>query len=122
MEQTEAYNAMLKQFIYDIMRKRVGKRNAITAEKVREVVSAVCGKYDNDRHTSYSTRKLIEEVMIETRLPIAATSYGYFVIETPEEYAEYIENLQGRIAGIKKRITVVNLAYYSDKQIRLAGV
>lgn len=49
------------------------------------------------------TREIIRELVLEDRIPIAATNRGYFVVETEDELAAYIENLEDRILGISER-------------------
>ena len=113
-------NTDIKSEIVSILKKHVGKDMAITVSKIHQLVTKVCGCYEQDPITSYTTRRLIEEVMDDTGLPIASNSKGYFIIETTDEYWDYIDNLNSRIKGIEKRIGIVTHAF-DNRQIRMLG-
>jgi hypothetical protein len=57
-------------------------------------------------------RTLIHEVMKAKRLPLVATSGGYFVPTTYEEVKEYVEGLQRRSLGNMGRAALVDVLWH----------
>lgn len=95
---------MLKK-IKKILEKHVGKENAISAAKIAKLI----GKQEDDTHAR--TRDILFKTAKKYKLPLAATSKGYYLIETEDEYNEYIDNLNKRIKGIKKRKKIITENY-----------
>jgi hypothetical protein len=91
---------MLEQ-IRDMLMPHIGKKNPITSKEISKKIGVI----EDDTHTK--TRYLILQCAYEYGLPLAANSNGYFLIESAEEYEEYINNLDFRIAGIEERKRII---------------
>ena len=99
---------MLKK-IKNILEKHVGKKNSVTSAKIAESIGI------KEDATHAKTRALIFECAQENKLPVAATNRGYFLIETQDEYNDYIKNLDDRIRCIEFRKTIVSDNYRRKK-------
>jgi len=105
----EKINRMIRR----IMMMHVGRENAITSAAIAKII----GNYFEDA-THQGTRESIKECLEESVLPIGANSKGYFLISSDEEYREYLDNLERRIMGIKKRARLVMEAWKDVKAKR----
>lgn len=92
----ENYNGM-KERVEELILDHRGAEDPISSREINEEI-------DVDSIGSFpGTREIIRELVLEDRIPIAATNQGYFVIETEDELAAYVENLEDRILGISER-------------------
>jgi hypothetical protein len=91
--------------IRKIMLDHKGRSNPIKSSEIRKRLSIP----DND--TSGATRALITKLILDEGMPIAATSNGYFYIETQQELAEYMAHLQDRITNTTNRMVTVFANY-----------
>lgn len=74
-----------------------GSVNPISAREINEVI-------DVDTVDSFPrTRELVREVLFEERIPIVSGNDGYYIVETEDELAAYLANLDGRIGNIAER-------------------
>ena len=105
----EKINRMIRR----IMMMHVGRENAITSAAIAKII----GNYFEDA-THQGTRTSITECLEESNLPIGANSRGYFLISSDEEYREYLDNLERRIMGIKKRARLIKEAWTEVKTKR----
>jgi len=98
--------------IEEILLKRKGKKNAITAREIARKV----GIRDND--TFVNTRMLIRKLMKIKQLPIGALDNGgYFIIENQKELGDYAKMLDRRANAIvtrKARAIVYFENYYKE--------
>ncbi|MFK8214634.1 hypothetical protein [Haloferax volcanii] len=86
-----------KDEIREIILEHRGADNPITSREINE-------RFDLDNIGSFpSTRAVIRELVMEERIPIAATSQGYFLIDSEEELEEYVDNLESRVMNITER-------------------
>ncbi len=91
--------------IRNILNQHVGKANKVTSSQIAKAI----GIEEDDTHAK--TRALIFKAAQKYHLPLAANNRGYFLIKSESEYDEYIENLNSRIAGIKKRKKIITENY-----------
>ena len=96
---------MVHDDIKNILENHTGNKNSITSKEIAKII----GITEDDTHSK--TRRLIFECAKKFRLPLAATNKGYFLIQTNEEYDEYIANLDERIEGIECRKKFVSDNY-----------
>lgn len=88
-----------------ILENHRGAANPITSRELSEQL------HDDKEVGSFpKTRFLIRDIMLEEKIPIAATHDGYFIIETESELKEYVENLEQRILGMSERKFAVQRA------------
>lgn len=94
------------KMIIDILLKHQGKENAITVQQIADMIN---------RHdlglTNPKTRFEIKDIIKREGLPIASCGKGYYLINTEEEYLEYVEQLKGRIKGIELRLRILENAW-----------
>lgn len=108
---------MSKKQIIEILKQHVGQENAITVKTIHNMVS----NRDDSGITNPITRAVIKEIIAEESLPIASCPRGYFVINTVDEFNEYIRNLQSRMGGIQDRINKVRIAYIRHRRGKGTG-
>lgn len=69
------------------------------------------------------TRALIKRAMREAAIglgmPIGADRRGYFLLHTPQEFFDYMTNLDNRVDGIRERQHICRKAW--DERKRLQG-
>ena len=95
---------MLEQ-IRLIMKKYIGKRNAITSAEIADML----GINEDDTHAT--TRDLLLQAAEEYSLPLAASNKGYYLIDSKAEYEEYMASLDNRIEGINRRKDIISKNY-----------
>lgn len=87
----------VKDQIEEIIRNHQGADDTVTSREINEELGL-------DNIGSFpSTRAVIRELVLEDKVPIAATTNGYFLIKTEDELASYIENLEQRMLSIADR-------------------
>lgn len=91
--------------IKEILECHVGEKNSITSGQIAEAL----GINEDDTHAK--TRDLLLQTAENFMLPLAATNKGYYLIETEEEYNNYMHNLQSRKLGIDKRVEIITQNY-----------
>ena len=96
--------------ICNILNHHIGKSNKVTSSQIAEQI----GIQEDATHAK--TRALILEAAKKYRLPLAANSRGYYIINTKTEYHEYIKNLDLRIAGIEERKKIITDNYKEKLQ------
>ncbi|CQH63991.1 uncharacterized protein HHUB_4246 (plasmid) [Halobacterium hubeiense] len=73
-----------------------GPSNAISSREINEQV-------DVDSVGSFpQTREIVRELLMEG-IPIASNTNGYYVIESEEQLADYVDTLDSRMTGIAER-------------------
>lgn len=82
-----------------------GRRNPIKSKQIRQQLNIP----DND--TGGSTRALITKLILDEGMPIAASSRGYFYIETQKELTDYMAYLEDRIHQTTTRMVTVYSNY-----------
>lgn len=86
-----------KEQVKELLLDAEGPDNAITSREIDEEVNL-------DSVGSFpQTREVVRELLMEDGIPIASNSNGYYVIETEEQLADYVDTLDGRITGIAER-------------------
>lgn len=83
--------------IQELMLDHQGPSNTISSGQIAEVLGV------DDADAQPKTREAIRVLSEEREVPIASTSQGYYLIQTQDHLNDYLENLDGRIAGIQKR-------------------
>lgn len=94
----------------EIFEDRVGPDQAITSSEIAEQ------EIIEDSEANPVTRRAIRALVEERGVPIAAGSRGYYRIETVDQLDDYIESLDGRIAGIQERKELVCKAWNWQKE------
>jgi hypothetical protein len=90
------------EVIKNILENHHGKVNPVTSAKI-----AIAIGNPNEDDTHASTRFKIKNCMKLYNLPVLSYNKGYYYAKTEDELAEYINNLDKRIAGIKERKIIV---------------
>ncbi len=88
-----------EQLIWVVLMVCRGRERALTAKKIRQRI--------NKRYTIRQIRSIIQALIEDYGLPIAATvhpPYGYFIPQTDKEKDEYANNLKARIKSIATRL------------------
>ena len=81
-----------------------GKGNEISSREInKEVELDSVGSFPQ-------TRKLVKDIMYQEQIPIIGGGNGYYVAETEEELASYLESLEGRIISNAERKMAVQRA------------
>lgn len=93
--------------IQELMLDHKGPANTISSGAIADVLGI------NDSDAQPKTREAIRILTEERGVPIASTSQGYYLIQTHEHLTDYLESLDGRIAGIQKRKQTVIDAWES---------
>lgn len=83
--------------IKQILENHIGRGNEISAQVFENKFGNPIDK------THRKSRELIEKCADKYHIPIAGNDLGYYIISNEEELAEYKENLQSRINGIRQR-------------------
>ena len=97
----------MSQIIKNILLSHRGRSNAITSKRI----SAKMGFPMED--TQSVSRKEIWKTADEYGLPLISCNKGYFIAQTDEEMAEFNENYEKRIRGIRKKQEMAN-KYYKE--------
>lgn len=100
----------MKEQIAELLKNHKGKSRAITVQRIVDTLDLGS---DNGL-TNPVARKAIRE-LIEDGMPIGSCGKGYYLLVTKEEFDEYLKNLHGRIAGIRKRIIKVMGAFRPER-------
>lgn len=100
----------MREKLKTILMEHKGKSNRITSSQIARCL----GINEDDTHAK--TRSLIFDVAEEYKIPLAADAKGYYVIATKEEYQDYMNNLDRRIAGIDRRKMIISNNYYGGQQ------
>lgn len=79
------------------LRDRVGRERAITSGELADRITA------EDAEANPKTREAIKELMRERNLPVVAGNTGYYIPASDDRVEEYLDGLEGRIAGIRER-------------------
>lgn len=87
--------------IRNILLLHKGKGNPVTSAEIARQI----GIDEDDTHAK--TRELVLNCIEKYKLPVAAGNRGYYIITSPQEYDEYIDNLDARIAGIEDRKRII---------------
>ena len=80
-------NGTLKSDVLSLL--RYGKENARTGQSLARTLG-----FRDDRLV-----RLIIRALIADRVPIAASSHGYYIATSPEEATEYMKVLQSRLVN-----------------------
>lgn len=83
--------------IKDILLAHKGVGNEVTSAEIADRI----GLCEDATHAG--TRQLIKKCADIYELPLSANSRGYFLMQDDSEFAAYIQNLDGRVAGIQAR-------------------
>lgn len=87
----------IKDEVEAILRNHTGADNPISSREIDDELGLdSVGSFPN-------TRAVIRELLLEDQIPIASSSNGYYIIETEDELAEYIESLESRMLSIADR-------------------
>jgi len=86
-----------------------GRDNARTAASIAEDVGV-----EEQTATSYQLRKIIKELVVEHDHAIGSCSHGYFLIASPQELEDCLDDLRQRKRGIQQRIHALREAYGTD--------
>lgn len=95
--------------IKNILEECFKKRKRITSGEIATLLNIA----EDDTH--YRTRSLIRECAKKYKLPLAADTKGYYLIENDYEYNAYMSNLERRIQGIKERMDLITENYKGGK-------
>lgn len=87
----------VKDRVESILRDHRGSDNPISSREINDEIGV------DDIGSFPSTRAIVRELVLEEKIPIASSNQGYYIIETEDELAEYIENLSARIDSIAER-------------------
>ncbi len=91
--------------IKEIIEAHRGKENQISAGDIGPQI----GIHEDATHVQ--VRSLIRQAIKIVRLPIAAGNKGYYLIKDEHELREYLQNINGRIAEMEIRKTLVQEAF-----------
>lgn len=100
---------MLEQ-IKDILLQHKGRQNPVTSAEIASKIGII----EDDTHAQ--TRALILECAEKYELPLAASNRGYYLILNQQEYDEYMDNLDLRLAGIEERKRIITKNFKKVKQ------
>ena len=79
----------------------------------------------HDTEGTPRTRALIKTAMREAGItlgiPIGADHRGYFLLSTPEEFFNYMTNLDNRMDGIRERQDICRKAWDQRKRLQEPG-
>ena len=85
---------------------RSTKENPITSKKLGKI-AGISSKATGRP----SQRAAIKRVIEKYQLPVGASPGGYFMLSNEAELAEYVSWLDGKIDGIRSRISLVCVNY-----------
>lgn len=91
--------------VRDILVAHAGAKNAISSAEIADLIDV------QEDDTKVRTRDIILKCIDAFNLPVASCARGYFMIQSEEEFREYIDNLDRRIGGIEKRKDLVRSNY-----------
>jgi len=91
--------------IKDIIVDHQGKDNQISADEIGPMV----GIYEDATHVQ--TRASILKTIEKFKLPVAASSRGYYLIKDEKELEEYMSRIDNRIFEMENRKTLVEAAF-----------
>ncbi|MGP7976836.1 MAG: hypothetical protein ACLPOQ_06910, partial [Desulfobaccales bacterium] len=91
--------------IKEIIETHRGKENQISAGEIGLQIGI------REDATHVQVRSLIRQAIERLILPIAASSRGYYLIKDKHELDEYLTNIDGRIAEMRTRKTLVEEAF-----------
>lgn len=91
--------------IKEILETHRGKENQISAGDIGPQIGI------REDATHVHVRGLILQVIERFRLPVAASSRGYYLIKDKHELEEYLRNIDGRIAEMQIRKNLVEEAF-----------
>jgi hypothetical protein len=91
--------------IKEILETHRGKENQISAGAIGPQIGIL------EDATHVQVRGLIRQAIERFRLPVAASSRGYYLIKDEHELEEYLRNIDGRIAEMRIRKTLVEEAF-----------
>ena len=101
----------VKEEVREILKQHRGRDNPVSSRELSD-------KYDIDSINSFpNTRAIIRELLVEEKMPIGACNEGYFMIETEEEFEQYLGNLETRKLRIEDRIQAVYKAVINSTDI-----
>ena len=106
MGQTEKMN-LIHEYIIEILREQ---KQPISSKEISQLLTIP------DAEAQPITRALILETMKKTKVPIGASSKGYFIIKSEEQLMRYVVSLQNRADKITDRKRLVLKYYYSSKK------
>lgn len=87
----------VKSAVKEILLEHRGSSNPISSREISE-------RFGLDDIGSFpNTRAVIRKLVMEEKLPVASGSQGYYIIETEDELADYLETLEGRMLAIADR-------------------
>ena len=93
-----------KSQVKSILQNHTGKDEAITSSKILDKIGLA------DENGNPNIRSIITE-LIQDGEPIAASTKGYYYIDSQQELDEYKQTLHERKAGIQARIDNVENAW-----------
>lgn len=99
--QSEAQLNKIKEILED----HRGKENQISAGDIGPQIGIL------EDATHVQVRDLIRQVIERFRLPVAASSRGYYLIKDKHELEEYLKSINGRITEMQKRGELVREAF-----------
>lgn len=83
--------------VAEILAEHRGADNPVTSQEIADKT----GLDAND--STPRTRGVIRKLQRQYDFPVAASSQGYYLIERRQEARKYLDDLDGRIHGIKQR-------------------
>lgn len=106
-------NEDVKERVREILLNHRGADNPVSSREINDEIGV-------DSIGSFpSTRAIIRELVLDDKIPIASSNQGYYVVETEDELAEYIENLSTRIDSIaERRFAIQRAAKEWDEPIK----
>lgn len=91
--------AQMLPTLVEIMKTKTGSRNAITSGEINYLMK----QSGHVKIYGARIRKLIHYIRIENLVPrLIATSKGYYIPSTKQEFAQYIKSLEERILSIQQ--------------------
>jgi hypothetical protein len=96
--------------IRDLLQSHYGKNKAIKSAQI----ASTLGIKDGETHPVI--RSAITRLIIEEKMLIASCNFGYFIIETKEEYTNYIENLMLREIEMRRRSMAIKIGWIQKRE------
>jgi hypothetical protein len=88
----------------------IGKNKAICASRIAFETRV------KDGETHPVIRSAITRLILEEHIPIASCCWGYFIIETEDEYKEYLADLIDRELGMRRRSEAIKIGWADEKE------